>query len=162
MKDAKASSQCSDKIRTTVWRLLRFRPRSEKELSTRLKQKKFAKPLIDDTIQYFKSIDLINDEDFAKRWITSRLSKPVGSKRIYFELLEKGICKSVIQKHLEEATANYDQEEIVSNLAKHRIQQYKNIDPLKEKQRIYGYLLRKGFDTNIIQKVIKKLCEPTK
>lgn len=149
--------QAVKKAKDTVFRILKIRSRSEKEIRDKLKQKGFTEPLIDQTIRYFTNLELINDRQFAKGWIASRLAKPYGSHRIRFELKNKGIDKEVLEEELIKATHQYPEEEIVLSLAQKRAKKYKDIDPIKVKQRLLNYLTHRGFNNEVIYKAINKL-----
>ncbi len=145
------------KAKLAVERLLKIRLRSEKEIKDKLKQKNFSTDVIDATIQYFKKLDLVNDRQFAQKWIESRLLKPFGINRIRFELRTKGVDEVIIQKQLEDALDDFPEEDVVSSLAQRRATLYKGIDKAKIKQRLYGYLVRKGFQSTAIFKALKKI-----
>ncbi len=145
------------KAQTICYRLLKFRLRSEKELQGKLKERKFPAPMIKQTIQYFKDLDLVDDHEFARQWTSSRLRKPFGINRIRIELQKKGICPTVIEETIKEATDTYEESEIVTELAQYRASKYKHHDPEKTKQRVYGFLLRRGFRMDSIIKAIKTL-----
>jgi len=145
------------KAKGIVFRLVKFRLRSEQELRDRLTAKNLPLPTIEQTIRYVKDMGLINDCLFAQQWITSRLKKPFGINRIRLELKEKGIDAEIIKKAIAEVMPGYDEQTIVTELVRHRLRVYKNIDPEKTKQRIYGYLLRRGFNTNASLKAIENI-----
>ena len=90
-----------------VFRLLKIRFRSEKEVRDKLGQKGFSEPTVDEAVGYFRSIGLIDDRQFARRWIASRLNKPFGVHRIRFELKEKGIAPEIIKQALDEKPDDY-------------------------------------------------------
>ena len=146
------------KARTAVFRLLKIRIRSEQEIAERLKTKKFDSSIIKETIRYFKDIELINDRIFAQSWIRSRLNKPFGLGRIKNELKAKGISEDILQEELEKIKADdYQESEIVLKVAQRRASIYRNVDPLKLKQRLFGYLARRGFSSESIYKALKKI-----
>lgn len=145
------------KAQTICYRLLKFRLRSEEELQGKLKERKFPAPIIKQTIEYFKDLDLVDDRKFAQRWTTSRLKKPFGINRIRMELKAKGIGPTIIEEALREATDRYEESEVVTKLAQYRASKYKQADPEKTKQRVYGFLIRRGFSMSSIIKAIKTL-----
>lgn len=145
------------RARNAIFRLLKVRLRSEQEIRERLERKQFCEDIIEKTIQYFKEIELIDDRQFAQKWISSRLLKPFGMNRIRYELKTKGIQDEIIQQELKNIKDDYPEEEIVLNLVKKQAARHKNIEPNKLKSRIYGYLARKGFRSEIILKALKKL-----
>src|SRR3990167_4198604 len=96
------------KAQTIVFRLLKFRLRSEKELQEKLKAKKFPASIIQQTIRYFKDLRLIDDHKFAREWASSRLKKPFGLNRIRLELTKMGISTAIAEEILKEAEDHYD------------------------------------------------------
>ena len=145
------------KARNTVFRLLKFRLRSEKEILEKLKAKNLPVSVIRQTIHYFKDLDLIDDRRFAQEWTSSRLKKPFGINRIRLELKTNGIDPAIIETTIKEATDKYEESEVVARLARYRASKYKNIGPEKIRQRVYGFLLRRGFNMNVITKAIKAI-----
>jgi len=156
MENAKQEKDFN-KAKTAGYRLLTFRPRSEHELREQFTSRKLPNPVIEQTIQYFKDTNLIDDRQFARQWTFSRLKKPFGLNRIRIELEKKGINTIVIEEVLAESSKNYNELDIVTDLARHRAIKYKDITAEKSRQRLYGYLQRRGFNTNIILKVINTL-----
>ncbi len=145
------------KAREAVFRLLKIRFRSEQEIRERLTRKQFSKETVEQTIPYFKELGLIDDRQFARKWISSRLLKPFGINRIQFELRNKGIQDEIIHEALRNLTDDYPEEEIVFRLAKQQASKVKNVDLNKSRQRIYGYLARRGFRSATIFKAFKEL-----
>ena len=75
--------------------------------------------------------------------------------RITIELKQKGVGTDIIKEELEAAKANFDETNTISELAKRRALKYKNIEPMKVKQRLFGYLQRRGFSNAAILKALK-------
>ena len=151
-----ASNNPAAKAQESCLRLLKVRDRSEKEIRSRLLQRKFSKNIIDETIRYLKSSRLIDDRQFARNWIQARLNKPYGLKRINFELKQKGISDDLAKEELSRAVSTYHEEEVVLSLIKGRASRYKTLDPLKRKQRLFSYLMQRGFNADISNDGISK------
>lgn len=145
------------KAKTIVDRHLKFRLRSEQELRDTLTTRNLPAPIIEQTIRHFKGLGLIDDRLFARQWTFSRLKKPFGLNRIRLELKKMGIDQKIIQDVTNETSQQYDELAIVTPLAQRRVQKYHDVEPEKIKQRIYGYLSRRGFNTDIILKAIKDI-----
>ena len=146
------------KARNAVFQLLKVRLRSEKEIIERLKKKKFEDSLIEETCKYFRDIELIDDRKFAQEWIHSRLNKPFGLNRIKRELIDKGIAKDILEDELKKVDHKNDGElDIIQKLVQKRFQGYGHIDKNKLKQRIFGYLIRRGFSSENTYKALKEL-----
>ncbi len=131
--------------------------RSEHELCTRLKKKKFDDPVIKETLAFLKEKGFINDQDFTRAWIESRLKRPFGLKRIRQELRLKGITEELIRSHIEALKGNYCEEEVVLTIAEERFNQLKGIEPQKARQRVFAYLMRRGFSSDAAIAAMHKL-----
>ncbi|MDD2752117.1 MAG: regulatory protein RecX, partial [Candidatus Omnitrophica bacterium] len=94
---------------------------------------------------------------FARAWISSRLKKPLGFTRLRQELKIKGIENKIIEAQIQQAKKDYCEESIVLGLARQRLKKYKGIEPQKAKQRVYGYLLRRGFSAAKVIEAIEQL-----
>ncbi|MBU4333274.1 MAG: recombination regulator RecX, partial [Candidatus Omnitrophica bacterium] len=145
------------KAKNIVYQLLNFRERSEKEIRDKLNTKGISGNIIGNCINYFKDLDLINDRQFAKKWINYRLNKPFGISRIRMELKQKGVKSDILEEELAHSQDNFDELSIVIELAQRRLEKYKNIDDQKARQRLYGYLTRRGFSGNSIRKTLTEL-----
>ncbi len=145
------------KAKDYAFLLLKFRPRSEAEICERLKKKKFDEKTIKETLSFLKEKNFIDDTQFTKAWIESRLKRPLGIRRIVLELKSKGIKNVVIDNQLEELKKNYSEEKIVNDIAQKKFAKLKNIEPDKAKRRILSYLLRRGFSPKVVFEVIDQL-----
>lgn len=158
----KNNQELLQKARDYAFLLLKFRPRSEKELYTRLKKKKITDEIIGETLAFLKDKGFIDDQLFAKTWIESRLKRPLGLRRIKEELKLKGIDKEIIESEIRELKKTYTEPDIVIKIAKARLSKLKGIEPQKAKGRVYAYLLRRGFSPEIVIDAINQLCNNLK
>lgn len=144
------------KAKDTVFRLLKLRLRSEKEVHDKLKSKGFEEEIIEKTIEYFKEIELVNDRVFAQKWISFRLNKPFGFTRIKKELKEKGVEEDIVHEELAKVD-DYQELDVVKRIIERRGKIYKGIDKNKLKQRLFGYLIRRGFSSGSVYKALREI-----
>lgn len=146
----------SARARNYVWRLIRERLRSEQEVKQKLNFKKYAPPVIVKTVSYFKDLGYINDVEFANRWVNSRLHKPLGLTAIAIELRQKGISKGIIDQLIKEKRRSVDERAVVQELAKKYLNKSRKRKerPEKIRPKLYGYLARRGFSTEVISDAI--------
>jgi regulatory protein len=137
--------------------LLKYRLRSKSELAARLKNKKFSDKTVEATLRFLEDKKFIDDEDFTRLWIASRLKKPLGMRRIARELRLKGISGSTLEKHAAALTETYSEEKAVDEIIIRRMAAHKNEDPQKAKRRLYAYLLRRGFSPDIVTDALAKV-----
>jgi regulatory protein len=148
-------SHNAEKARAYAFLLLKFRLRSEKELAQRLKQRGFSEELCQDTVNFLKNKQFIDDRVFAKGWVASRLKRPFGLRKIRQELIQKGLDKEIIDNSLSGVKEYYNESQIVSQLAQQRFSKLKGIESFQAKARVYGYLMRRGFAPDVVGEVIR-------
>ncbi|MCX5713814.1 MAG: regulatory protein RecX [Candidatus Omnitrophica bacterium] len=137
--------------------LLKFRQRSEGEIRQRLEKKRFSPQAVEETLNFLKEKKFIDDIAFARAWVTERLKKPFGLRRIKLELRQKGISAPIIEESLKVAQYGYTEEEVVKKVAGVRFARDKAVEPEKARRRLYGYLVRRGFSPEIIIEVLNNL-----
>lgn len=137
--------------------LLKFRLRSRREIYERLKRKKFSEEIIEKTLSFLEDKGFINDSDFARAWIASRIIKPLGLRRLRHELKIKGINENTIELRIEEIKDNYSEADVARDIAEAKFNKLKGIEPRKAKRRIYDYLFRRGFSPDVVIDIINQL-----
>ncbi|MFA5361989.1 MAG: regulatory protein RecX [Candidatus Omnitrophota bacterium] len=141
--------------------LLKFRPRSEKEMRDRLGRKDFSKGIIEKTVQALISKKFIDDRLFAEAWIDYRINKSFGFRKVRRELRGKGIPGRIIEECLARIQKDYSEETVVERSAREKIGKLKGIDGIKAKNRVYAYLLRRGFTPSVVIEVMNRLMGET-
>ena len=143
-----------NKARAYVFLLLKFRPRSGKEISQRLKRKKFDPRTIAEVVTYLEEKGFINDTEFARAWLEARIKRGFGFKRIGRELSLKGIDKEILDTLIHKVKQQYCEKDAISRLAAKKWRRLSGINPKKAKQRLFGYLARRGFPPDLIIEAI--------
>jgi regulatory protein len=146
-----------EKAKDYAFLLLKFRLRSEKEIRERLRRKKFDVDTTRKTISFLKERGFIDDNIFARIWFESRIKRPLGLKRLRQELKIKGINEDIIDTQIQEVKKNYSEDKVVRELAKEKFQKLKGIESHKAKQRVFGYLMRRGFSLDTVIDAVKEL-----
>ncbi|MFA5096766.1 MAG: regulatory protein RecX, partial [Candidatus Omnitrophota bacterium] len=75
-------TEAFEKAREYAFLLLKFRLRSENELVQRLRRKKIPAETIKEVISFLEEKKFIDDNVFARAWLSSRLKRPFGLRRI--------------------------------------------------------------------------------
>lgn len=145
-----------EKFYNSSLRFLSYRPRSEKEIEGKLKSKKVSSEIIEKIIIKLKEKRFINDEEFAKWWIESRIRfKPRSLRLIELELKQKGISDDIIQTIIHDSKfvihSDLEQAKI---LIEKRMPRYTNLTKDKIYERLGRYLASKGFNWDTIKKSI--------
>ena len=119
--------------------------RTESQLRTKLKQGGYAEDAVEAAIRYVKS------------FIDSRKERK-SKKELYAALVQKGVSSEIVEQVFEEA--DYGEED--SRQAIEALMRKRNYNPetadAKEKQKMMGYLMRKGFSYQDVRNVLQ-VCE---
>ena len=133
--------------------LLEQMDRTEYGLREKLRQGEYREEAIEDAVAYVKSYHYLDDERYARNYILS-YQNTRSRQRIQQDLLRKGIDKRLIEQVLEEA---YEGEELQMIRQLLQKKHYDTGTDMKEKRRIYAFLLRRGFKSGDILQVMR--CE---
>jgi len=147
----------SKSVKAAALRFLKIRPRSIGELKEKLVLKGFSSMDIETTVSDLMASGSLDDRAFTKSWINYRLARPFGFRRIIQELKAKGIDPEIIDQAVAQIKGSYDPQAVALELARRRWQRLPDIDPAKKKKRVLDFLLRRGFEVDIVISVLKKL-----
>jgi regulatory protein len=146
----RSSAGILDSAKSYAFLLLKFRLRTEQELAGRMKRKKFPPEAIRQTIDFLKEKKFIDDTIFTRGWLDSRLKRSMGLRRITNELKLKGVKPALIEESIAQVKDSYNEDEVVKDLIRHKAPALKGLEPQKAKQRMYGFLIRRGFSPDVI------------
>lgn len=118
-------------------------------------EKKFQDEMVASIIGKLKEENLVNDKEFAKFWIESRLrGKPKGEIIIRSELLQKGVDKEVIDSEYKRALMEYPVDDAIERLYQKASQKYKNIAGMEKRQKITRFIVSRGFTYEKVRRAI--------
>lgn len=132
--------------------LLEKMDRTESQLRDKLRQGFYAEDIIEDAISYVKGYHYIDDTRYARNYV--RYQKERKSKRqIKADLLQKGVDRDVIDSAMESEYEAEAEQELILKWIEKRHYSMENSDR-KEKQKMYQFLMRKGFRSEDILRVL--------
>ncbi len=145
--------------KNNAYSLLRVRPRSEFEITQRLKLKGYDDSTITQTVNGLKRRGELDDEKFSRFWVDSRMHlNPVGDCLLRHELKEKGVSDSIIEATLSYKAKTVDEYKVAFSMAKERFERFKKLDRRKAMKRVYDFLLRRGFKYDTVRKIIEEIA----
>lgn len=147
-------------IKERAYRYLSRRMHSYYELKIKLLQKNYDKKLIEEVLNELKENKLINDKEFAGLYIDERLrKKKIGIVKIRAELMKKGINRQIIDELLNGFENNDEMRENIFLITQKKINQLKsrNLDNKQIKQKLFSFLMNKGYDFDLIKETINKI-----
>lgn len=135
--------------------LLKSRDYTTVQLRRKLEQGGYPETVIESAIQYVASFHYVDDLRYAEDFINC-CQETRSRRRIECDLLKKGLSSDLIQKAWEqwqEQGNEQDEEEQIRCLLKKKHYDRDHAD-VREMQRIYAFLARRGFDSEKIRKVL--------
>ena len=136
---------------------LSFRPRTVKEVRDKLREKDYEEEIVQETIVLLKRLGLLDDRDFADRWIAERLRlKPRGRRLLFVELTKKGIARETAEEALSTAFENKDERTLAADLLRKRAARYGKGEPRQAFRKMHDFLVRKGFDFEVAREVAEE------
>ena len=141
--------------------LISLKDRTKKEVQLKLEEKFWNKNAVLKAIEKLEEFGYLNDLNYAISYIES---KTYGKNRISYNLFQKGIDRSTVEKAYltldEEKEENIDDVKlkklIDKNSRKINSSNSRDEKKLKEEQKLIQYLARQGFS---LDKIFKKLKE---
>lgn len=134
---------------------LSYRPRSEAEVRRNLERKGFAPELVDEAALRLRNAGLLDDGAFARFWVENRDAfSPRGARALRMELRQKGVSDETIRAA---APEDRDDSAAARAAAQRKAWQLRNLDRRAFRQRLGGYLGRRGFGYETIAPIVDAL-----
>lgn len=144
------------KAKNKALNILSKASQSEKQIRQKL-SKDFEEHTIDRVIEFLQKYKFVDDEDLATRIVNTNVNlNKYGKNKIKQNLYNKGIDKIIIEQAMDEIDSDKEFENAFY-LGKKRYDRLKNEDPRKAYQKIGNHLAYKGFNYDIIKKVLNRL-----
>ena len=133
--------------------ILKRTDKTEAQLRRKLEESEYPKEAVESAIAYVTSYGYLDDRRYAEHYIEWK-KQGKGKARLKMELVQKGISREIIEEVLESTDFGETREMIRQIILKKR----KTDIPMneKEKQRLYGFLMRKGFSSSDILAVMRE------
>jgi regulatory protein len=138
----------------TALRFLSRRLKTESEVRDKLRSS-CSEELTERILEKLKELGYIDDDYYVSCYIRDRMKfNPMGRFRIKKELDQKGVRKDLVENNTE--YNNIDEVPVIMGLLDRK---FKKPDPMDESdlRKIAGYLKRRGFNLDSINKVLKRL-----
>jgi regulatory protein len=136
--------------------LLQKKDYTEKQLRDRLVEGLYPGEIVDEAIEYVKSYKYLNDERYARDYITYHMSTR-SRARIIQDLTGKGISRDNLMSIIEELYTEDDGDAELDQIR--RLLVKKQYDPevtdFKEQQKITAFLMRKGYNLSDIKRAME-------
>jgi regulatory protein len=152
--------------RAAALRLLARRPRAERELRDRLREKEFADTDIARVLSDLRAAGLVNDAEFARTYIRNTLTlRPLGEIQLRQKLLIFGVDRTTVDDAIRDELGAVDVDDIALTVARRYMARTaargSSDDPQKRRRLTAAMLARRGYSWAVITRVLKALHLPS-
>lgn len=102
---------------------------------------------------------LLNDSDYAVLFARSRATtRGMSRRRIAAELAKRGVARELADAAIADVMADesIDERMMVDAAAKKKLRSLLKLEPTVQKQRLYGFLARKGYPLDLVRETVKR------
>lgn len=140
--------------------LLAVRARSSRDLSIRLRRAGARDADISWAVARLASQGFVDDAAYARGVARAKaLAGGVSRRRVITVLRQKGIAADVATEAIDSTLADVNLDEFGSALAaaEKRLRALSSLDPAKKRQRLYAFLARRGYETDVVRRVMAEV-----
>lgn len=141
-----------------AYRYAAHSPRTTKQVADKLKENGISSDYYQDVFKFLKEFGLLDDEDYARKFIQSSVKgKPISQNKLKMKLFEKGISKEIIDNALELFYPHEDKYELALKAAEKKMRMLSSKPIAKQKPALMNYLYGQGYESDMIRKVVERL-----
>jgi regulatory protein len=140
--------------------MLEARARAVDELRRLLIKKGEPQPEVDAAIERLRVAGILDDATFARQLARSKaLGAGLSRRRIQLELTRRGVARDVSEQAIEEVFAEerVDEDAVIERAARKKLRMLARLDVPTQRRRLFGYLARRGYDSDDIARVVRLL-----
>lgn len=142
-----------EKFIASAYRYLSYRPRSEKEVVDYLGRKGAKPGEVNRVVSRLKKEGYLDDQEFARWWVDQRQQfRPRSRYFLKSELAKKGIGAEITKEVLRDV----DEQALVEEIILKKKAQMVDLEPVKARKKLIGYLSRRGFSWEKIRLGLEK------
>lgn len=144
-------------------KFLSIRQHTVYELKRKLYAKHYSKITVEYTINKCIELSYLDDVSVAKSYTEQLLAKGYGSYKIKKTLISKGLDKSLIENLLKDFISTENAIEAIEYLLEKKLTSLKNskiTDNRKIFEKLYRYLIGRGYSSEMVLNALKKLNYP--
>jgi regulatory protein len=141
--------------RAILVRKLAAQDRTRHELATALAARNVPAEVVEQLLDRFEDIGLVDDHAFAKRWVESRQGRRHRSRlALRRELAGKGVDRVAVDEALSQVSSD-DELAAAQAYCDKVAEQMSRLDPEVRRRRLADRLARRGFGSDVIGRVLK-------
>jgi regulatory protein len=144
--------------------MLEARARAVTELRRLLIKKGEPPDDVDAAIERLRTTGLLDDANFARQLTRSKaLGGGHSRRRIQQELAKRGVARDVSNEAIEEVfeEEGIDEAATIERVARKKLRTLGGVDLGTQKRRLFGFLARRGYNSDAIARVLRVVLTPT-
>ena len=147
------------KAKDAAYRYLSYRARSTAEVRDKLREKEFAAEVVAEVVADLQRQKLLDDREFARRWVEARLPRAYGARKLVQDLRHKGVAAGVVDEVLAEYASALNSGERAVDLLSKQAWRYRGLAPDKAKRRMLGFLARRGCNEEMAKAAVEQVWQ---
>jgi len=140
--------------------LLAARPYTTRSLHRKLIQREYEAADADEAIRRLVANGLLDDAKYAEQYARSKILTTGASKRrVQQDLFRKGIKPELANEAIDAVIdqENIDPAALVERVARRKLAQMGDLEPVVLRRRLFSFLARRGYDLDVIKSVVSRL-----
>jgi regulatory protein len=140
--------------------LLAVRARSSRDLGIRLRRAGAQGPDISWAVERLVAQGFVDDAAYARGVARAKaLAGGVSRRKVITVLRQKGVAPDVAVAAIDETLSEVDHDEYSAALAaaEKRMRALGSLEPLKRRQRLYAFLARRGYESDVVRRVLAEV-----
>ena len=142
--------------------MLEARSRAVDELRRLLLKKGEPAADVDAAIARLQRAGLLDDANFARQFTRSKaLGAGMSRQRLQQELARRGVARDVSEQAIDSVFADerIDEDASIERVARKKLRMLARLSDETRRRRLYGFLARRGYDSDDIQRVLRTLLD---
>lgn len=145
--------------RSIVLRQLTMAPRTRAQLSAAMAKREVPDEVAEAVLDRFAEVNLVNDEEFARQWVSSRhLGRGLARRALAYELRHRGVDDQTVQAAVDEIDDDTELQ-AARDLVRRRLPSMAGDDPARRARRIAGMLARKGYGSATAMRALREVLD---
>ena len=150
------------RARAVAFDLLSRKAWTRRELGERLGRRGAPPAVAEAVVADLEARGHVDDRAFAAAWAESRArGRGFGSRRLREELTAKGVARPLVEQAVRAAFADTDEATRARAAAARRLPVLRRAAPEQAARRLHDYLVRRGFPSEIVRRVVREACRVT-
>jgi regulatory protein len=142
--------------------MLEARARASIELRRLLIKKGEPEADVDAAIERLQAAGVLDDANFARQFTRSKALGPgLSRRRLQQELSKRGVNRELSADAIEEVFVDegVDESATIERIARKKLRTLSKLDVEIQRRRLYGFLARRGYDSDDIARVIRLVLQ---